>query len=511
MSKTSKIYKIFGIPVLSKEYRTYTRENPISESKESSPTNTRLKIAITNGGGMGDSIIDVAFIQNLRKHLPQDAEIDYYTKSYNLFRNMPFLNKVEGYNKAFNPKSYDLVMINHRFFIIVNFNEEKIKQQAPILYKYVKYQQELRNNILKGNNDNNNLYSQYAELLGKNRWEQLDLQGITGFDRYYELYMPLQTEYLSVLKRYALNPQSYITINRGVDSNLSELCPKLWPLEHYKMLVELLRKKYPNIKLVQIGANDKYGVIGADINLLGKTNIEETKILLKNSLLHIDVEGGLVHLNHTLHDKSCVIFGPTKLGEFLYEDNINIRANICTPCCWVVQDWQKKCLKGYDIPPCMAETKPEDVMERISIYLDNKKENRFKLRVSNYNSLVNKELYCVGECSQKLISVLSKNNKLIIYKDKITDEDRENIKKYNCKYTWGNQYNLPCKSEEITNILWVPQQGSLYQKYVFNELMRVLVCGGQLYIWAEYLSPEIKNKISITVNHTAKFIEITKE
>ena len=511
MSKISKIYRIFGIPLLTRERRTEPKEVLKSCSKEKPQLSKPLRIAITNGGGMGDSIIDVAFIQNLRKHLPQDAEIDYYAKSYPLFRNMPFLNKVEGYNKAFNPKSYDLVMTNHRFFIIGNFVEEKIKQQAPVLYKYVKYQQELRSNILKGNNDNNNLYSQYAELLGKNRWEQLDLQGITGFDRYYELYMPLQTEYMSLLKRYNLNPQGYITINRGVDSNLSELCPKLWPLEYYKILVELLREKYPNIKLVQIGANDKYGVIGADINLLGKTNIEETKILLKNSLLHIDVEGGLVHLNHTLHGKSCVIFGPTKLDEFLYENNINVRTNICNPCCWVTQNWQKGCLRGYNIPPCMAGTKPEDVMERISTYLDNKEENRFKVKVFNHNSLINKELYCVGEFSQKQMSVLSKSNKLIIYKDKITDEDIENVEKYNCVYTWGNQYNLPCKSGEITNILWMPQQGSLYQEYVFNELMRTLSSGGKLYVWAEDLSPKIKNKISIAISQTAKFIEIIKE
>ena len=501
MSITKKIYKLFGIPFLTREQKTISEESVRILPKVPQQSNRLLKIAITNGGGMGDSIIDVAFIQNLRQHLPEDAEIDYYAKSYNLFKNMSFFNKVSGYNVGFNPKLYDLVMTNHRFFIIGNFNEAKIQQQAPVLYRYVKYQQELRN-----------LYSQYAKLLGKNRWEQLDLQGITGFDRNFEMYMPILTEYMSVLKRYDLAPQQYITINRGVDSDLGELCPKLWPLEYYKTLTKLLREKYPHIKLVQIGANDKYGVIGADLTLLGKTTLEETKILLKNSLLHIDVEGGLVHLNHTLHGKSCVIFGPTPKKELEYTENINIKSQGCPHYCdWVIKDWQKRCLRGYDIPPCMQETKPADIMTQITPYIDNWQNIGFKAESLNQNRISNKELHCVGEISDALIAMLSELNELIIYKDKITLADKEIANKYGCRYTLGNQYNLPLDIGKIKNFLWIPQSASLWQEYVFNELMRVLANDGKLYILAENLSEMMKRKMAITFSQREKFIEITKE
>ena len=509
MSVINKTYKIFGVPLFSKEEKTkvssYEKSIPSSKKPEKSP----LKIAIKNGGGMGDSLIDVAFIQNLRRFLPLNTQIDYYAKSYKILKSMPFLNHVYDYTTSFNPKDYDLVMTNHRFFIIGNFIEDKIKQQAPILYKYVKYQQDLRNNILKGNNDNNNLYAQYAEILGKNRWEQLDLKNITGFKRNFQAYMSISPEYMSILTRYKLTPYQYITLNRGVDNNLSELCPKLWPLDYYKKLVVLLKERYPNITLIQVGASNKYGIIGADLNLLGKTHIEETKILLKNSLLHIDIEGGLVHVNYLLHGKSCVIFGPTNLKEFAYENNINIKSNACISCCWITHDWQLRCLKGFDIPPCMSSIKPETVMQNITPYLDNWKKPSFRTKAINHINPERKQIHIVGNISQNTLNTLSAVNDIIIYKDQITPEDITIAQKNHYTYRLGNSYNLPLKTSSVEYVLWKPQQSSFYQTSIFKELIRVLKTNGVLYIVSQTLNEELITTLSH--NKKTKYIEITKE
>lgn len=410
MFKTIKKIKIFGLPLFQIKIRAEKSSILPAKNKIILDKNT-LKLAVYNGGGMGDSIIDVAFLQNLKNILPEKSTIDYYAKSARLFETNPALNAVFENTKSLNKDEYDVVLGNHRFFIITKCDAEKVKRLCPKLFEFCQYQKNLRDNILRGNNDNNCLYSMYAELFEKNRWEQLDLKSITGFNRNCQLYMPMQTEAFDVLKRHSLEPKRYISINRGVDSNLSENCPKLWPLNHYKTLLKLLKKKYPDITLVQIGANDKYGVIGADVNLLGKTSIEETKVLLKNALIHIDVEGGLVHLNHILHGKSCVIFGPTPIQPFKYDENINLKSKGCQSyCCWVIADWQKKCLRGFDTPPCMEQTTPKIVFNAIDTFIKNKSECIFEVTTFRNYIFKNKQIAIIGCVDEQVKDKLLKRN-----------------------------------------------------------------------------------------------------
>ncbi len=502
MGIIKKTYGLLGLL----SFRTERRYENVNEAPqpEPEPDNTPLKIAFYNGGGMGDSIIDVAFIQNLRKILPPDTVVDYYAKSGKTFLKCPFVSHVFNDTRALDKNQYDLAMGNHRFWMVTKFNEEKVMRMAPILYDFCRYQLDLRNKILRNNNDNNNLYSQYAVLLGKNRWEQVDLKEITGFNRNNTLYMPLSPEYFSVLKRNHLEPKRYITINRGVDSNLGEDCPKLWPLEHYKNLVKLLRKKYPDLKIIQIGANDKYGVIDADLNLLGKTDIEETKILLKNSLIHIDVEGGLVHLNHILHGKSCVIFGPTPVAPLQYPENINLKNNACPHFCdWVIQDWQKACLRGINPPPCMAQTKPEDVLAAVSDYIDKYQPYSYKIGRYSAPDYAETKIYWLGEVTDLFNELL---NYHIIRLSEHVDNTHDSLK---ITTEYGNLYNLPQRNDEISCVVWVPKVGDQYQNMTFNELLRVVCPGGKIIVYTKTLGDDMKKLLKTDIN--GEYITITKE
>lgn len=457
MFKTIKKIKIFGLPLFQIKIRAEKSSILPAKNKIILDKNT-LKLAVYNGGGMGDSIIDVAFLQNLKNILPEKSTIDYYAKSARLFETNPALNAVFENTKLLNKDEYDVVLGNHRFFIITKCDAEKVKRLCPKLFEFCQYQKNLRDNILRGNNDNNCLYSMYAELFEKNRWEQLDLKSITGFNRNCQLYMPMQTEAFDVLKRHSLEPKRYISINRGVDSNLSENCPKLWPLNHYKTLLKLLKKKYPDITLVQIGANDKYGVIGADVNLLGKTSIEETKVLLKNALIHIDVEGGLVHLNHILHGKSCVIFGPTPIQSFKYDENINLKSNACPSYChWVIADWQKRCLRGFELPPCMEKTTPEIVFNAIVDFIDNKQNHFFEaIPFGNY-AFKGRNIAIIGDVAKDVKNKLSKNNRIHFF-DSIY------------------RYNLPTADSVFDVVVDMNDCNS----FAISEFLRVLKNGGHL-------------------------------
>lgn len=495
MTIQTKIYKFMGIPFLRFDHNW--EENQTVSSIKKSPVKKPLRIAVWNGGGMGDSLIDVAFLQNLRKFLPDDTVIDYYAKSYKVFCHCPFLNAVYPDIRQADKNQYDLMLTNHRFWIIDKFDEARVQKASSVLYEFCKYQLDLRNNILRKNNDNNNLYVQYALLLGKNRWEQVDLKEITGFNRYAELYLPLQPDCFKILSRYGLKRNGYITINRGVDNRLSENCPKLWPLEYYQKFVSLFQKKYPHIPIVQIGAGDKYGVVNANINLLGKTSIEETKILLKNALLHIDVEGGLVHLNHILHGKSCVLFGPTPVTPLEYRENINLKNNVCPHYCdWVIQDWQKECLRGINPAPCMAGIYPETVLKAVTKYIDTTHAYKWFCQSIDMPSFYDETIYFVGNFERNVIKKYAAHNRIVLLKNKITPEDKAFIRGTRMRCEYGDIYNLPLQNNSASVIFWKPEENSAWQSFAFNELLRVIDVHKQIVIDTLTLSNEMKEQFS---------------
>lgn len=495
MSLKQRTYNLFGIPLLRLEgkYQDSKVDNCIRPSSE----DNTLRLAFYNGGGLGDSIIDVAFIQNLRKILPPSRIVDYYAKAGKTFEKCPFLNNIYTDYKKIVRSRYDVILGNHRFWMINQIKESKVKRLAPKLYEFCMDQLDLRNNILRNTNDNNNLYGQYALLFGKNRWEQLDLKGITGFDRNSPFYMPLSPEYFSILKRYNLEPKNYITINRGVDSSFDENCPKLWPLDHYKKLVHLLKEKYPHLTIVQIGANTKFGEIDADVNLLGKTGIEETKILLKYALIHIDVEGGLIHLNHILHGKSCVIFGPTEKYDFAYKENINIKSNGCPHSChWVTQDWQKKCLRGFSPAPCMSETRPEDVLSAVSGYI-NKYHNSFRVEIANKYVPQANRIYCMGEKENKLVKCLSSDKIVVFWQEKSDPKKYDHLTDAKIEYGYGNLYNMPNNDGAFPEIIWIPEAGNFHQMMTLWELLRILRTGGRIVFESTDLNEDVRERLNI--------------
>ena len=90
--------------------------------------------------------------------------------------------------------------------------------------------------------------------------------------------------------------------------------------------------------------------------------------VLSNSMLHIDIEGGMVHLASNLGTKCLVLFGPTQMKYYGYENNINIMAGDCHDCCGLYAD-VNKCARNMEKPECMYSITPEMVTEKIVKYL----------------------------------------------------------------------------------------------------------------------------------------------
>jgi hypothetical protein len=172
---------------------------------------------------------------------------------------------------------------------------------------------------------------------------------------------------MSLRDQLDLSRQSYVTINNGFDQNFivsGQTATKCYP--HSEELVRQFKARFPRMPIVQIGAATSTPIESADINLINKSSIQQAAGLLSRSSLHIDNEGGLVHIARCFGVTSCVVFGPTSLDYFAYPDNINVRSNFCGGCWWIDQTWMEFCPRRFPTALCMSEQKPETIVDSIA-------------------------------------------------------------------------------------------------------------------------------------------------
>lgn len=164
-------------------------------------------------------------------------------------------------------------------------------------------------------------------------------------------------------------PEKFITFNTGYGelsgrpTERGYICTKAWPKEYWQKLVNLL-----DIPMIQIGAGKSCEKINCHLNLVDKLSITESAQVLRKSLFHIDIEGGLPILNQHLGKKSVVLFGPTAIEQQGRNFNLNLRYTNCIPCYeWGTNDKSLAMLEK-DLPckaHCMKDLKPEYVVEQI--------------------------------------------------------------------------------------------------------------------------------------------------
>jgi Glycosyltransferase family 9 (heptosyltransferase) len=176
----------------------------------------------------------------------------------------------------------------------------------------------------------------------------------------------------NVLEQYGLRAKQYLTIHNGFDPAFVITAKAATKCYHqFGEVVRLLKAEHREVKIVQLGSSSSIPISGVDINLIDKTTIEEAAGLIKHALLHIDNEGGLVHVARCLGVRSCVVFGPTPAEYFGYPENINFRPLECGGCWWINETWMDQCPRGFDIPKCMESHLPATIASAISSALHN--------------------------------------------------------------------------------------------------------------------------------------------
>lgn len=337
-----------------------------------------LNVAFVIGGGYGDNLIFCNYLYKFKQKFGiSKMRVDvFFSRGWALASSLLKENDVcDHYYKE--PEEhwtqyYDLVIGVSRYPLIYKAVEKKIRKRNIELWNYVK-------SCKKFEKENSHVFANapfldgmsafYSENKGLKRIQQADFNGMLEIAPKFEYMPPINEDEIEYLESLNLKGKKFITLHRGSDSNYSKNVVKLWPTEYYNTLIGMLREKYPTAILVQMGISESRCVLmsGVDINLVGKTTMEEVKILLKHSALHIDCEGGYVHLREALNGGcSTVLFGPTSMEFYGYDNNINIKGNGCLhPCEWQREDWLDHCVKGETKPSCMYSISPAVVLEKI--------------------------------------------------------------------------------------------------------------------------------------------------
>ena len=349
------------------------------EKKQQALDPKKIRIAIRSVGGLGDDITICRFIFAMKQSIPNTV-IDFYSIHENNYKFFQYIDHNFNYSQFSFVKSFEYDLVLDGFIpVIYRSNSSKIKQLSPKLFEYCQYCNFIEKNFYASKENSKHFlqrdFTEYSLMISKKFSDRLDLQNIIADLSKIDFEFTISLDEADVLKKFGLRRKEYILFNRAVDE-LKPKHPKLWDIKKYSELAKQLKSSF-GYPIVQIGHNDFYGIIeNIDLNLLGKTNFEELKVLLKNSLILVACEGGLVHLNHCLNGKSAVLFGPTDKKYFGYDENINIEGRGCPFKCFDrALQWRERCILGYTPPKCIDSISVNDVFDELSAFISSYERN----------------------------------------------------------------------------------------------------------------------------------------
>lgn len=381
-----------------------------------------ILIAFYPTGGFGDGIISSKLLDELMTLGP--VRIDVFCN------NIAFGQAVYGkrpgvrvlpYDAYEHSKYiYDIALTVEHFIHVDHYKAKNVAKYSPALADKM---HALGVSIRKVRPDigqqcyREAMHFERCKLLGINRYTELNHINVFHIqDQRSAVY--LDDKYLFRLEELDILDKKYITINRGADSmGRSGTQTKVWPEEYYVEFVKLFKEKYPDILIYQIGSKGNKKIKGADKYIFGE-NLEVIKWVLKNSKLHLDCEGGMVHLASQLSTKCVVIFGPTPTHMYAYPWNINLVSKNCNNCMGSHEDWAFTCYRGLPEPECMYSITASMVMDSIKEYMSSQEEKYVQEIQLGYEIIDN-----IDTAIEKEIELISQNNKLIF----VTDKDKRII------------------------------------------------------------------------------------
>ncbi len=352
--------------------------------RESQPDTTDILVAFKIGGGIGDHLLAARYIRDLISAVGE-FRFDIYSSRPEVaawvFGHMPQFNRCYDEYFSWHGKQYyrlyPLAMWVSQFVVLqyetidwlkLNTEKSKLVRVCETIDRF-RHSRDM-NEIVSAHPRLDNLLGLKAVFLNLSRSDfSHAMSGITyGGDR-----MGIDVD-AACLDKFGLAGRPYVTIHNGFDAEFqtaygfANRSTKVYA--QFDDVVAVLRRRRPDLVIVQLGSKTSRAVAGVDVQLVNKTSLADTAALLAGSTLHIDNESGLVHLAACVGTRSCVVFGPTPVGYFGYSQNVNIAPKECGGCWWVTKDWMTNCPRGFSDPICLSMTPPESVADGVLSALD---------------------------------------------------------------------------------------------------------------------------------------------
>ncbi len=334
------------------------------------PSDT-VNMAVLITGGLGDLLVIARTLRQMAEHCPACRFYVFHPfpdQGKWVFRNCSYVADVlpEFFFETYSSSLCDCgcVINSFLFFHEEVANPEKIRKLCPSLMQLISVNRRKIENwwvFVENHPCLDGAAARQIVALGYNRYSFLS--SLLAFPApSLQLDLPVdESKAAELQQRYP----RYITLNTGFDRNFImsvSRATKCYPDEYWQKLVYLLKERFPGLGIIQLGGGNGCAVSGTDENLSGKTTLSECAGILKHSLLHLDIEGGLVHLCASLGVRSAVLFGPTSPEYFSYPDNLNFRDSACSECWWVTERWMEACPKQNSRNECMWSLPPERVL-----------------------------------------------------------------------------------------------------------------------------------------------------
>lgn len=336
-------------------------------------------LAIRITGGIGDVLCICRWILQVKKEFGEGVEIDIYFQNPGVIRELihgtcGIREVMDTYRWDDFHEFYDASLTVNQFiqFEWTRFNKYRLIKFFP---KFIAFAIDIEKSQIP--------YRKYMDVhpfldgafadsvVFKGLSRKNFLSHISGFSSPSSV-LPIYLKDTCLLQKYGIQSKSYITIHDGWDLNFkiaSNRPTKAYPLSHWNALVFLLVKNFPDVQIVQLGSRTGEMIEGVHHNLRNKLTFVESAFLLKNSLIHIDSESGLVHLANALGTKSIVLFGPTNINYYGYEENINIAPKACGNCMWTTDSWMEVCPRGLVKPVCMDSISSLQILDAVKAEL----------------------------------------------------------------------------------------------------------------------------------------------
>lgn len=344
----------------------------------------KASVAFILDSGLGDAIIARKVFDAIVELAP-DCAIDIFCSTENhksfaraFYGHIKNLNVISDYN-LFKEKykgSYDiaLTVTGYNFIRFLGLNAEQLNKRAPKLFEAM-YKVNEYNKLYIYRLYNRALcipliHMTAAKILNKNCYTFLSCENALPIHDN-KVDIPLAPDYKTAFDDLLLD--EYITIYSDFrEAEKDRPIVKMWPIKYLVEYVSLIRKRFPCVEIVQCGGRGDIRIPNADRHFLG-CDLELTKYILANSLLHVGSEGGLIHLATQLGTKCLTLFGPSDVAYYGYDQNINLVSEVCSPCMYLFGDSSNRnCLRGAKEPPCMLSHTPQLVCELTCNYLKHK-------------------------------------------------------------------------------------------------------------------------------------------